>query len=201
MPVIGFLSSKVDPRLLMTFGFFTFGLTTLYFGNVTLDISPTTLLLPILITGFALSFVFVPITTAAYGTLSNEQMGNASGLFNLMRNVGGSIGISIAQTLLIRRADVHQNEILNSVPQTGANFQSAIEQTQHALTGTFGASNAGGPGGGAAAATIYQQLGRQASLWAFVDVFRWLSILCFVCVIVVWMLRRVKPGRAPAGAH
>src|SRR5580692_4195269 len=111
MPVIGFLSNKVDPRYLLTFGFCTFGLTTLYFGNVTLDLSPTTLLLPILITGFGLSFVFVPISTAAYGTLDNKQIGNASGLFNLMRNVGGSIGISIAQTLLTRRSAVHQNLI------------------------------------------------------------------------------------------
>src|ERR1035437_403541 len=108
MPVIGYLSNKVDPRYLLSFGFGIFGLTTLYFGNVTLAISPTTLLLPILITGFGLSFVFVPISIAAYGTLRNEQIGNASGLFNLMRNVGGSIGISIAQTLLTRRSSLHQ---------------------------------------------------------------------------------------------
>src|SRR6202522_3510893 len=98
MPIIGFLSNRADPRYLLTFGFVTFGLTTLYFGSITLGISPWTLFLPILITGFGLSFVFVPINTAAYGTLSNEQIGNASGLFNLMRNVGGSIGISIATT-------------------------------------------------------------------------------------------------------
>ena len=101
-------------------------MTTLYFGNITLDISPTTLLLPILITGFGLSFVFVPISTAAYGTLRNEQIGNASGLFNLMRNVGGRIGISVAQTLLIRRSAVHQNEIINSVPITGQQFQNSL---------------------------------------------------------------------------
>src|SRR6202044_2425453 len=108
MPIIGYLSNKLDPRYLLTFGFLTFGLTTLYFGSVTLDISPTTLLLPILITGFGLSFVFVPISTAAYGTLDNKQIATASGLFNIMRNVGGSIGISIAQTLLTRRSAVHQ---------------------------------------------------------------------------------------------
>src|SRR5580700_10549958 len=102
MPVIGYLSNKADPRYLLTFGFFVFGLTTFYFGNVTLDISPTTLFVPILITGFGLSFVFVPINTAAYGTLRNDQIGNASGLFNLMRNVGGSVGISLATTLLTR---------------------------------------------------------------------------------------------------
>src|ERR1700733_13602780 len=100
MAGIGSLSNKVDPRYLLTFGFLTFGLTTLYFGSITLQVSPTTLFLPILITGFGLSFVFVPISTAAYGTLRNEQIGNASGLFNLMRNVGGSIGISVATTML-----------------------------------------------------------------------------------------------------
>src|SRR5580658_7884817 len=173
MPVIGYLSNKVDPRYLLTFGFFTFGLTTLYFGNVTLDLSPTTLLLPILITGFGLSFVFVPISTAAYGTLDNKQIGNASGLFNLMRNVGGSIGISIAQTLLTRRSAVHQNEILNSVPITGQQFQNNLS-TLHGYfsgsapgSGPFGTGNALDP----AQATIYQQLGRQASTWAFVDGF------------------------------
>ena len=194
MPVIGFLSNKVDPRYLLTFGFGLFGITTLYFGNITLDISPTTLLIPILLTGFALSFVFVPISTAAYGTLKQEQVGNASGVFNLMRNVGGSIGISIAQTLLTRRSAVHQNEIINSVPQTGQQFQDAVTSTQGALTPYFGKANSLP----AALGTLYQQLGRQALNWAFVDVFRW---LCFLCVGVVWTFKKVKPGKAPAGAH
>jgi DHA2 family multidrug resistance protein len=197
MPIIGYLSNKVGPRYLLTFGFLTFGLTTLYFGNVTLEISPTTLLLPILITGFGLSFVFVPISTAAYGTLRNEQIGNASGLFNLMRNVGGSIGISVAQTLLTRRTVVHQNEILNSVPVTGQQFQNSLGAAQRSLSDIFGPGNALKP----AQATLYQELGRQAALWSFVDVFRWLSMLCFLCIVFVWMLKKVKPGRPPAGAH
>ncbi len=200
MPVIGYLSNKLDPRWLLTFGFLTFGLTTLYFGSITLDISPTTLFLPILITGFGLSFVFVPISTAAYGTLRNDQIGNASGVFNLMRNIGGSIGISIATTLLTRRADVHQNEILNSVPRSGQAFQNSMHGAQQAVTGYFGPTNAGGPGG-PGAVTLYNQLLRQASSWAFVDVFRWLSLLCFFCIIVVWFFKKVKPGKGPAGAH
>jgi len=197
MPIIGYLSNKVDPRYLLTFGFGIFGLTTLYFGNVTLDISPSTLLLPILITGFGLSFVFVPINIAAYGTLRNEQIGNASGLFNLMRNIGGSIGISLAQTLLTRRSAVHQNLIINSVPRTGQQFQNSLQNVTDFLSGWFGPTNAADP----AQATLYQQLGRQALHWAFVDVFRWLSLLCFVCVVAVWFFKKVKPGHAPAGAH
>ena len=139
----------------------------------------------------------MPISTAAYGTLDNKQIGNASGLFNLFRNVGGSIGISIAQTLLTRRTDVHQNEIINSVPMTGQQFQNSMATMQQALTGSYGKANALLP----AQTSLYQQLGRQASNWAFVDVFRWLSLLCFFCVGIVWLFKKVKPGKAPAGAH
>ncbi len=196
--VIGRISSKIDNRLLLTFGFAVFGITTLYFGNLTLDISPTTILWPLIITGFALSFVFVPISTMSYGTLRNEQIGNASGVYNLMRNVGGSIGISIAQTLLTRRADAHQNELTNYIPITGQQFQDALRNTQQSLNGYFGPSNSLQP----AQAQLYQQLIRQAMHWAFIDVFRWLSLLCFFCCVIVWGFKKVKPGRgAPAGAH
>ena len=197
MPVIGYLSNKVDPRYLLTFGFVTFGFTTLFFGSITLGISPWTLFLPILITGFGLSFVFVPINTAAYGTLSNEQIGNASGLFNLMRNVGGSIGISVATTLLTRRAAAHQNDLTNYMPQSGIAYQSAMRHTQGFFSSYFGPANAAP----AARATLYQQLGQQAHYWAFIDIFRWLSLLSFACVVAVWFFKKVKPGKAPAGAH
>jgi DHA2 family multidrug resistance protein len=202
MPIIGFLSNKVDPRYLLTFGFAVFGMTTFYFGSITLGVSPTTLFFPILITGFGLSFVFVPISTAAYGTLRNDQIGNASGVFNLMRNIGGSIGISVASTLLTRRAAVHQNEILSSSPggiagQGGVGGGAFLQNTQQSLAGYFGSANTLAP----AQSTLYQQLIRQATQWAFVDVFRWLSLLCFACVIVVWFFKKVKPGKGPAGAH
>jgi len=197
MPVIGYLSNKVDPRYLLTFGFGVFGLTTLYFGTATLGISPMTLFLPILITGFGLSFVFVPINTAAYGTLKNEQLGNASGLFNLMRNVGGSIGISIATTLLTRRSDSHQNELTNYIPQSGLAYQNTLSGTQHFLANHVGPANAAY----AAKASLYQQLGQQSTYWAFVDVFRWLALLCLACVVLVWFLKKVKAGKPPAGVH
>ena len=146
--------------------------------------------------------MFVPISTASYGTLDNTQIGNASGLFNLMRNVGGSIGISVAQTLLTRRAAAHQNDIINSVPTTGFGYQNAVVGAQHAVSGYFGQANAGtATSGGPATALLYQQLGQQALLWAFVDVFRWLSLMVGACVAAVWLLKKVKPGKAPEGAH
>jgi DHA2 family multidrug resistance protein len=197
MPIIGYLTNRIDARYLLTFGFIVFGVTSLVFGDVTLGISPTTLLWPIIITGFGLSFVFVPITTQAYGTLRNDQIGNASGIFNLLRNIGGSIGISVAQTLLVRRSASHQNEIIGSIPSTQYWFQQRIASISGYLSHHTTAPNASG----AAAGQIYQQVGRQSLLWAFVDVFRWTALLSFGCVVLVWLFRKVRPGRGPAGAH
>ncbi|HEY6488810.1 MAG: DHA2 family efflux MFS transporter permease subunit [Terracidiphilus sp.] len=198
MPVIGYLGAKLDARYLLTFGFLVFGIMSLAFGDVNLAISPTTLLWPIMITGFALSFVFVPITTQSYGTLRNEQIGNASGIFNLVRNIGGSVGISLAQTLLTRRADVHQNEIVGHVARTQQWFQQQMAGLSGFLGRDFNAANALH----GAQMSLYQELGQQALLWAFVDVFRWTAILCFLCMLLVWLFRKVqhKPGPA-AAAH
>jgi DHA2 family multidrug resistance protein len=197
LPAIGYLSNRVDPRYLLTFGFTVFGLTTLYFGNVTLGISPTTLLFPILITGLGLSCIFVPISMSAVSTLRNQQMGNASGLFNLTRNIGGSIGISIAQTMLTRHTAAHQNEILNSVPVTGRAFQNSLAGARHALTNSFGPVNTLHP----AQSLLYGELQRQAALWAFVDVFRTLSLLCFLCLAISWLFKKVHPSHHSPPAH
>jgi MFS transporter, DHA2 family, multidrug resistance protein len=197
MPVIAFLGSRVDPRILLTFGFGLYGAMALVFGNLTLGIGPWTLLLPVIASGFALSFVFVPITTQAYGTLANNEIGNASGIFNLTRNIGGSVGISVAQTLLTRRTDHHQNEILNYVPTSSLWFQQRMQSMTSYLSHQTNPANAMR----GAQQQIYQQLGGQALLWAFVDVFRWLSLICFAGVGIVWMFKKVKPGKAPAGAH
>lgn len=197
MPVIGFLGNKFDARYLLTFGFFVFGVMSLTFGNVNLSITPSTLLWPIIITGFALSFVFVPITTESYGTLRNEEIGNASGIFNLVRNIGGSIGISVSQTLLARRADVHQNEIVNYVARSQQWFQQQTNALNGFLHHYFNGANALPR----SQATMYRGLEQQALLWAFVDIFRWTAVLCFVCMLMVWLFRKVKHGSRPVAAH
>jgi DHA2 family multidrug resistance protein len=140
----------------------------------------------------------VPITTQAYGTLRNDQIGNASGIFNLVRNIGGSVGISVAQTLLTRRSDFHQNQIVNSMPLSGYWFEQRASQLARYLGNKAGPAN----GAGAAQGQLYHQLGQQSLLWAFVDVFRWMALLCFACVALVWLFKKVQPGKkAPAGAH
>jgi len=199
MPVIAFLSERIDARYLLTFGFILFAVTTLYMGSVTTEISPWTLLVPILITGFGVGFIFVPISTQAYGTLPREQFGAASGLYNLMRNIGGSIGISLAATLLARRGSAHQSEMTNYMARSGMPFQSALQTQMNALATQFGSAHARYP----AEVQLYHQLLYQATDWAFVDVFRWLALLCLSGAGIVWLFKRVQKGRPPAsaGAH
>jgi DHA2 family multidrug resistance protein len=107
------------------------------------------------------------------------------------------VGISLAQTLLIRRADTHQNEIINYVARTQAVFEQAVNKLRMYLGHHIGPGNSR-PG---AQFELYQQLGQQSLHWAFVDVFRWTALLSFVCVVLVWFFRKVKHGRAPAAAH
>jgi DHA2 family multidrug resistance protein len=198
LPIIGYLGNKVDNRILLSLGFTAFGICNLYFANIHTGISPTTLLIPIMATGIALSGVFVPNSTMAVSQLKNDEIGNATGIFNLLRNIGGSIGISIAQTQLERRSAFHQTEIAASAPQTSYWLQQRIA----ALTAYWNQAPSHTPGQTGAWGTVYHQLLQQALLWAFVDVFRWTALLCFFSAAIVWFFQKVDPHKAQgAGVH
>ena len=81
-----------------------------------------------------MGFVFVPLTTATMGDLPNEQMGNATGIFNLMRNIGGGIGISLATTLVARGAQAHQAMMVGHLTPYDPQFQQYIDTTAHGLS-------------------------------------------------------------------
>ena len=197
MPIIGWLSSKVDNRILMTLGFTGFGICSIIFGRVDLDIAPTTLLVPIMVTGFALSFVFVPISSMATATVRNEEMGNATGIFNLLRNIGGSIGISMAQTTLIRRSAYHQTQIVGAIPRASNVYQSSTQK----LSSFLGIDLGKAAGAAGAQGEIYKQINQQALLWSFIDVFRWTALLSFLAAILVWLFQNVKAKKGAVAMH
>ena len=197
-PVIGILGTHFDNRKLLCGGFIGFGICALIFGSVNLDIGPLTLLLPITLTGFALSFVFVPLTTLTTVTISNQDMGNATGLFNMLRNIGGSVGIAMATTELTRRADLHQTEIGAHLTPTSPIFQHATRMMAPYLGRDLGRAQAFP----ASMAMLYRMLLRQAALMAYVDVFRWTALLAFVCAGAVWLFgKEPVHGKAPVGMH
>jgi DHA2 family multidrug resistance protein len=197
-PIIGFLGSRVDPRKLLTIGFLGFAACAYIFGMVNLDIGPYTLLWPILLTGFALSFVFVPMATMATSTIPNNEMGNATGLFNMLRNIGGSIGIAMATTAIIRRADLHQTNLSGHLTSSAP----ALQQRTASIAAYL--SHQIGPGGvrPGSSGLLYGEMVRQSILLAYVDVFRWTALLALVCAACTWFFKKpAKHLAPPPGAH
>jgi DHA2 family multidrug resistance protein len=197
-PVVGFLGSRVDPRKLMTAGFVTFAICAFIFSTVNLEIGPYTLLVPILVTGFALSFAFVPMATMAISTISNQEMGNATGLFNMLRNIGGSVGIAMASTAIVRRADLHQTYLAEHLSPSAA----ILQQKSAAITAFLGHQIGTGGARPGSFGLIYGQLVRQAALLAYVDVFRWTVVLAVICTGCTWFFRKPPKNHVPPpGLH
>lgn len=195
MIIIGRLVGKIDSRYLIIFGFAVLAFSTYLFSDINLQISMGSIVWPSIISGLAMGFVFVPLTTTAMGTLSNEQMGNASGVYNLMRNTGGSIGIAAMTTLLARNAQVHQATIASHLTQYDPAFQQRLQQIQAALSHQMSAGAATQQAYG----TIYGTAVRQAMLLSYIDNFRILAFLSVICIPLVFFFKRVR-ARGGGGA-
>jgi DHA2 family multidrug resistance protein len=194
MLIVGRLIGKIRSRYLIMFGFSVLGYATYQFGNINLEISISSIVWPSIISGFAMGFIFVPLTTMALGTLSNEQMGNASGVFNLMRNTGGSLGIATVTTLLARGAQVHQAALISHLTPYDPAYQERLKQMTEAFTARGGSLALQ-----QAHAGLYGTLVRQATVLSYIDVFRLLSFLCLLCIPAALLFGRVKakPGGVP----
>lgn len=196
MPLVGLLVTRVDIRILVSVGFGVFGLCSLHWGNITTDISPWSLTQTIIISGFSLGFVFVPLSTVALGDLPPPQVGMGSGLFNLMRNVGGSVGISLVNTILTRHQQVHRTELVHNLQTTSPIYQQRLQQMTQFLTPRYGPAEAGHR----VYALFGNMLDQQAALWSYVDDLRYMAFACIACIPLVWMLKKVKP-KGPVAAH
>jgi DHA2 family multidrug resistance protein len=196
MPLVGIVVTRLDNRWLIAAGFGLFGFGSLLLGGVSLGMGEYSMFWPIVATGFAAGLVFIPLTNVAMGTLSAAEGNQASGIFNLLRNVGGSVGISAVQTLVLRRQQTHQSQMVGALSPLHEPYRQSIQTYQHLLSNHVGHANATQP----AYELLYHSLGSQATLWAYVDTFRWMAMLCFCCIPLAFLVRKVaaKPG---AGGH
>jgi DHA2 family multidrug resistance protein len=195
MPIIGILTAKMDNRYLVGAGFVLFGWCAWWASNLTLQLSQWSLLWPIILSGTAMGLIFVPLSTTSVATLSNEQIGNASGLYNFLRNIGASIGISLVDTLLARRQQVHRNELSRFLTPTGLGQQTFLRLQSYMLLHT-------GPRLAKlrAYAILQNGLEQQAVLYSYVDDLRYMVLVCALCLPIVFLLRpaKAKPGATPA---
>ncbi len=197
MPLIGYLTAKVDNRYLIAFGFSLFGVARLWFGTLNLSIGQWTFLWAILISGFGSGCVFVPLPTTTMAFLKNQEIGNASDLYNLLRNIGGSIGISVVNTIVARHEQLHRNELRRRWLRVAPRFKESLGGMQQYLSAQ-----------GASSTTALRQsygllnlaLDGQARLWSYVDDFRYIALVCFGGVPIVFALKKAVGKKGAVGA-
>jgi DHA2 family multidrug resistance protein len=191
MPVVGFMLSRFDARKLMMFGLLMLSFSLFHMTNFTLGVDFRTVVFARIIQAAGLAFLFVPINTAAYAFLPKEKNNAASGLMNLARNIGGSVGISIVTTMLDRRSQYHLNRMSSHLSPANPQVQSMLQATARALEiRGFSASDAMHK----AYALLQGNVFRQAGMLAYIDNFWLLGVAILVMVPLVFLMKRPQTG-------
>jgi DHA2 family multidrug resistance protein len=194
--IVGRLSGKVSFRIVLALGFLILGVTCFWMGNLNLQMAVTSIIWPVIGNGTALPMVFIALTTMSMSTINNKDMGNASGLFNLMRNIGGAAGIACATTILARMEQVHRNDLVAHVTPYDQPYQQTLRELGH----TFANSGLGNSMT-MAQGFVYKELSRQAILLAFVDNFIWFGVLSLCFIPLVLLFRSGSRNDGTAAVH
>jgi DHA2 family multidrug resistance protein len=198
MPVIGVLVARVGARKLLALGLFGGAVTLYWLGQLNLSAGYWDIFWPQFIQGISLGLLFVPLTTITMDPIAKEKMGNATSIFNLMRNLGGSMGIAVTTTLLSRHGQAYTNMLTARVTPYDPVAQSMLE----GLRRTFMARGADfATATQRAQAALFGLVSRQATMLAFVSVFRLLALI-FLLMLPLVLLMKSPRMRGPAvGAH
>ncbi len=198
MPLVGALVSRVDARFLIAFGLVATGLALLWMTRFDADIDYATVAWARVYQSAGLAFLFIPINTVAYLGLTPEKSNTASAIINMMRNIGSSVGISFATTLIARRQQYHQNMLIEHVTPYGSAYQAAIQHLQQAyLAGSANAADALHQ----AQAKLYALVQQQATALSYIDSF-WIFGVTFLALVpLVFLMGKSVRGAGPAGGH
>jgi DHA2 family multidrug resistance protein len=198
MPLVGLMVAKVDPRRLLALGLCGGALTLYWLGNLSLAAGYWDIFWPQFIQGISLGLIFVPLTTISMDPIPKEVMGNATSLFNLMRNIGGSVGIALSTTLIARRSQ-------ENIGALGAHVNMYDPQARAFLDGLRATMMARGADLATATeranAMAFGLVARQASMLAFVGVFRMLALIFLLMLPLLLLMRTPKHRRAGAALH
>src|ERR1051326_4185503 len=198
MPVVGFVAGKVAPKYLIGLGMAAVAVSMWHMMSLTPDADFSYFAWARVYQTIGLPFLFIPITAASYAGLPPDKSGEASSLINVSRNLGGSIGVSIAGTMLAENTQVHQAYLTDHLVPSSPAFQAALQ-------GATATLKAQGLSPAAAASAAHGLLGQtvtqQATLLAYIDVCWGYALLAAILVPVAFVLLRPAKGGAPAGAH
>lgn len=201
MPVVGFLVGRVDPRKLIGYGFVSLTVALVTMHTMDLSVSYGRLVFLRCFQASGLAFLFIPINTIAYIGVKQSENNDVSGLTNLARNIGGSCGTAFMATMLTRRTATHETNMVRNLTSGNAAFMNQVAK----LKGMFGGHSSGNPmvgtGSHTAQAYIYNQLHRQASMLAYLDVIQYLSIFCACMLPLLFFIPRPPKHVDPSAGH
>jgi len=186
-PIAGILSKKMDLRLMLAIGLFLFGTGLFLNTGLNADWSFREFFLPQMVRGLSLMLIFVPINTLALGTLPVEELKNASGLYNLMRNLGGAVGLAVINTLLSDQRVLHTSHLAEQITYGRQQVIDMLGQIQTTLTPQYGDQ--------AYPATIELVrtiVAREAAVMAFADVFMFVAAVFFVSMLLMPFVKKVS---------
>ena len=192
-PVAGFLSNRMDLRMMLLLGFVGFATSTWMLTGLTADWDFRELLWPQVLRGVSLMLCMVPINNLALGTLSPDKMKGGSGLYNLTRNLGGAVGLAVINTILSNREDLHYERLREAVTWTNSEAMRQLDM----MAATLSAQGVDGQAG--ALALMAARLREQAAVMSFIDIFLLLSLLFGGLAATALLMR--PPKRAAASAH
>ncbi len=187
------LIGRVDERILITVGVLIRGASLFMLGDLNLTMSMGSVVWPNIVNGFANGFLFVPLTTMTVKTLPNELIGTGTGLYNLLRNLGGSLGISMVATLLTRSEQAHQNFLAAHLTPADPVYWSTLQRLTHFFAISGGAAGAQRMAMG----MLYRDLVRQATLCSYIDDFRLLAFLSLACIPFLLLFRNPSAHHQP----
>ena len=186
--IVGRLVGRIRLRWLLCFGFAVLSTSAFMLSDINLQVSMASVIFPTVLNGVAISFIFVPLTTATMSQLRQRQIGSATGLYNLMLNIGGSVGIALVTTLVARGSQAHQALMVGHLTPTDPAFTRQLHATSAMLARHSDPATAAHQ----AYAIIYNILNQQAHLWAFVDTFRVFGLMVLCCIPLIFLFKRTK---------
>jgi DHA2 family multidrug resistance protein len=198
MPVVGFAVSKLDPRKLVMFGWASSAIALYYMTTLDLNISYAVAVRYRVLQCIGLAFLFVPINTLSYVGIPREKNNQVSGLTNLFRNMGGSVGISMVETLLSQRSQFHQDRLAANFSNYSEAFRSSSQGLARQLT-----QSGSNPTDALqqAYARLYGMLQGQANVLAYIDTIWIFAGVCAVMVPLAMLMKRPPKGAGPGGGH
>ncbi|HET6489457.1 MAG TPA: DHA2 family efflux MFS transporter permease subunit [Syntrophales bacterium] len=187
MPIAGRLITRVNPKAVLFTGAMITAYSVLMMSWFSLSADFYTVAWPRIVMGFGMGLLFVPLTTLTMSWIHKEEMGNATAVFNLLRNLGGSFGVAFASTLVARRAQFHQGRLSEGMSLLDRNFQDALPQVSHALQQHGFTPSLLDPG---TLGLIYRKLVMEANMMAFNDVFFVQAVLMALSGLLVLFMKR-----------